>query len=75
MSKGHTLKLANGHWRITVTGIHYVSTSRRKKFELGWRQNLQNDVCRSSVENSDIFSMAEFGFGFIAKRQGSLIIK
>ena len=25
MSKGHTLKLANGHLRITVTGIHYVS--------------------------------------------------
>ena len=40
-----------------------------------WRQNLQNDDWKSSVENPDIFSLAEFGFWFVAKRSGSLIIK
>ena len=29
--------------------------------------NLQNDVCKDTVENSDDFSLAEFGFWFIAK--------
>jgi hypothetical protein len=53
------------------TCIHYVSRSWRKKTELAWRRNLQNDVREDSVENPDFLSLAELGFWFIAKRQGS----
>ena len=40
-----------------------------------WRRNFQNNVCEDTVENPDYFSMAEFGFWFIAKRQGNIDYK
>ena len=38
----------------------------RNRFET----NFQNDVCKDTLGNPDDFSLAEFGFWFIAKRQG-----
>ena len=48
--------------------------AKRKTLQLVRRKICPNDVCKSSVENSDTFTLAAgFGFWFIGKRQGSLI--
>ena len=59
------------HSKVFITS---QLVKRKTLYNLLGEKFTPNDVCKSSVENSDTFSLAAgFGFWFIGKRQGSLI--
>ena len=59
-----------------VTSILITSRGvERRTLQLAGEKFTSNHVCKSSPENPDTFSLAGFGFWFIAKRQGSLITR
>ena len=59
-----------------ITSILITSRgAERKTLQLAGEKFTSNDVCKSSLQNPDTFSLAEFGFWFIAKRQGSWITR